>query len=303
MSAFDEFEVCRDILESLLTGVCVIDTQKKIVFWSDGAERITGHLRHEVIGRSCIAQPLLHCDHAGCEFCGDDCPLARAMKTSRAVETTGFLHHRSGYEIPVNVRAAPVHNHHGSIIGAVQSFDSLLSEHLNHSDEAESGCIDQTTGIATQARMCSCLCGALEAFSDLQIPFGLLRFRLVGLEQFRPAFGCDAASALLRVVGHSLSTHLMRTGLVGHWAHDEFLAVVNGCREQSLAALRERLRPMLANDFIEWWGERRSLPVGIGDALVQPGDSFESILDRTQKSLDADAAWRIRGANNHTPGS
>jgi len=50
MSAFDEFDVCRDILESLLAGVCVVDMQKKIVFWSDGAERITGHLRHEVIG-------------------------------------------------------------------------------------------------------------------------------------------------------------------------------------------------------------------------------------------------------------
>ena len=52
MSAFDEFDVCPDILECLLTGVCVVDMQKKIVFWSKGTERITGHLRHEVIGRS-----------------------------------------------------------------------------------------------------------------------------------------------------------------------------------------------------------------------------------------------------------
>jgi PAS domain-containing protein len=49
MSAFDEFDVCRNILESLLTGVCVVDMQKRIVFWSSGAERITGRLRHEVI--------------------------------------------------------------------------------------------------------------------------------------------------------------------------------------------------------------------------------------------------------------
>jgi PAS domain-containing protein len=45
MSAFDEFDACRNILESLLTGVCGVDMQKKILFWSDGAERITGHLR------------------------------------------------------------------------------------------------------------------------------------------------------------------------------------------------------------------------------------------------------------------
>src|SRR3954467_9380828 len=62
MSAFDEFEICRDILESLLTGVCVIDLQKRIVYWSAGAERIPGHSRHEVIGRCCVGQALLHCD-------------------------------------------------------------------------------------------------------------------------------------------------------------------------------------------------------------------------------------------------
>jgi len=44
MSAFDEFDACRSILESLPTCVCVVDIQKKILFWSDGAERITGHL-------------------------------------------------------------------------------------------------------------------------------------------------------------------------------------------------------------------------------------------------------------------
>jgi hypothetical protein len=42
--------------------------QKKIVFWSDGAERITGHLRHEVIGRSCVGKAVLHCQQPGCEF-------------------------------------------------------------------------------------------------------------------------------------------------------------------------------------------------------------------------------------------
>jgi PAS domain S-box-containing protein len=70
MSAFDEFDVCRNILESLLTGVCVVDVQKKILFWSTGAERITGHLRHEVIGRTCIAKALLHCEQSGLSSAG-----------------------------------------------------------------------------------------------------------------------------------------------------------------------------------------------------------------------------------------
>jgi hypothetical protein len=46
--------------------------QKKIVLWSDGAERITGRLRPEVIGHSGVSETLLHCDQPGCEFCKED---------------------------------------------------------------------------------------------------------------------------------------------------------------------------------------------------------------------------------------
>jgi hypothetical protein len=44
---------------------------------------------------------------------------------------------------------------------------------------------------------------------------------------------------------------------------------------------------MLANDAIEWWGERRSLPLSIGHATAQPGDTVELLLQRAQQSLNA----------------
>lgn len=164
MSVFDEFDACRNILESLLTGVCVVDMHKKIVFWSDGAERITGHLRHEVIGRSCVDRALLHCQQSGCEFCNEECPMARAIKTSHPVEASGFLHHKSGYEIPVRIRAVPVHNPHGSIIGAVETFDELEQSDLDHAEKVLPGSVDNVTGLASPAQMKSHLRESLVAF-------------------------------------------------------------------------------------------------------------------------------------------
>jgi diguanylate cyclase (GGDEF)-like protein/PAS domain S-box-containing protein len=286
MSAFDEFDSCRNILESLLTGLCVVDMQKKVVFWSHGAERITGRLRHDVIGRSCVAHSLLHCQQSGCEFCNEECPLARAIKTAQPVEASGFLQHKSGYEVPVRIRAVSVHNPHGSIIGAVETFDELEQSDLYHTEKSLSECVDQVTGVATPAQIKSPLREAFAAFTERQVPFSLLRFRLQGLEHFRASFGPDAAASLLRVVARSLASDLWRTDIVGRWADDEFLVVLGGCGSDALPAVRERLRRILANDSIEWWGERRSLPVSIGEATAQAGDSSESILERTQKSLD-----------------
>jgi two-component system cell cycle response regulator len=243
MSAGDEFDVCRNILESLLTGVGVVDMQKKIVLWSDGAEHINGHLRHEVIGRSCVGKAVLHCQKPGCEFCSKECPLASAIKTAHPVEASGFLQHKSGYEVPVRIRAVPVHNPHGSIIGAVETFGELEQNDLHSTEKSLPGSVDEVTGVASRAQTKSHLREALAAFTERQVAFAVLRLQLQGLEHFRAAFGPDVASSLLRVVARSLASDLWRTDVVGRWADDEFLVILNGCSEESLPVVARTPAP------------------------------------------------------------
>jgi diguanylate cyclase (GGDEF)-like protein/PAS domain S-box-containing protein len=300
MSAFHEPDVCRSILESLPVGLCVIDLQKKIVLWSEGAERITGHLRHEVIGHSCVAEALLHCDQPGCEFCNEECPLARAIKTAHPAEAIGYLHHKAGHEVPVRIRAVPVHNAHGSIIGAVETFEDQQT--AAGQDDREDvlklpGCVDDVTGVASHAMMQSHLRETLGTFTEVQVPFGILFFRVEALDQFRASFGPEAASSLLRVIARTLAGALWKTDFVGRWSDDQFLIILNGCREEALNSVRERIRRMLAGDAIEWWGERRSLPVTIGHATAQLGDTIEALMGRVQKSLTAASAGRVQAAS------
>jgi diguanylate cyclase (GGDEF)-like protein/PAS domain S-box-containing protein len=300
MSSFHDPEICRSILESLPAGLCVVDMQKKIVFWSDGAERITGHLRHEVIGHSCVSETLLHCDRPGCEFCKEDCPVARAMKTSHPVEAIGFLHHKGGYEIPVRIRAVPVHNQHGSIIGAAETFEEMQSSaRASHRDDGPSlpGCIDDATSVASPTVMRSHLGETLAKSAELQVPFGVLCLRLEGLPHFRASLGSEAAASLLRVVARSLESTLWTTDVIGRWGDDQFLVILNSCRDEALPSVCERVRRMLAGDGIEWWGERRSLPFSIGQATAQPGDTVESLIERAQKSLETASALRTHAAS------
>jgi diguanylate cyclase (GGDEF)-like protein/PAS domain S-box-containing protein len=307
MSAFDDSEISRSIIESLPVGLCIVDLQKKIIYWSDGAERITGHLRHEVIGHSCIGETLLHCDQPGCEFCNEECPLARAIKTSHAAEAVGFLHHKAGHEIPVRIRAVPVRNAHGSIIGALETFEDQQTASPDHREDSLNlpGCVDEVTCIASHMMMQSHLRETLGTFADVHVPFGVLCFRLEGLDHFRASFGPDAASSLLRVIAHTLESALWKTDFVGRWSDDQFLVILNGCQEQALCSVRERIRHMLANDSIEWWGERRSLRVSIGQATAVEGDSIETLMERAQKSLNTTSAGFARAAasGNQSSGS
>jgi len=300
MSSFHDPEICRGILESLPCGLCVVDMQNKIVFWSDGAERITGHLRHEVVGHSCVSETLLHCDQPSCEFCKEDCPVARAMKTSHPADAIGFLHHKAGYEISVRIRAVPVHNQHGSIIGAVETFEELqpTASSIHRDDRPQlPGCIDEVTNLANPALMRSHLRETLATFVELQVPFGVLRLRLEGLPHFRAALGPEAADSFLRVVARSLESALWPTDFIARWSDDQFLVILNGCIAEGLPSVGERVRRMLAGDGIEWWGERRSLPFSIGHATAQPDDTVESLVERTQKSLEASSARQTHAAS------
>lgn len=300
MSSFHDSDVCRSILENLPAGLCVVDLQKKIVFWSDGAERITGHLRHEVVGHSCVSEALLHCDQPGCEFCKEDCPVARAIKTSHFAEAIGFVHHKAGYEIPVRVRAVPVHNQRGSIIGAAETFEELQAI-ANPSPRDQRltapGCIDEVTHVASHPVMRSHLHRTLATFVEVQVPFGILRLSLEGLAHFRASLGPEAASSLLRVVARSLENAVWTTDYVGRWSDDQFLVILNGCRAEALPSVRERVRRLLARDGIEWWGERRSLPISIGKASAQPDDTVETLMDRAMKSLESASVWRANPAS------
>jgi len=298
MSPLDDAEIYRAIVESLPVGLCVVDIEKRIVLWSNGAEKITGHLRHEVIGHNCIGEALLHCDQPGCEFCNEDCPLARAIKTAQPTEAIGFLHHKAGHEIPVRVRAVPVHNAHGSIVGAVETFEEKSSTSAEHREQSFDvpGCIDEETRVASHTMMQAHLRETLGTFNEVQVPFGVLCLRLEGLDHFRASFGPKAASALLRVVARTLEGALWRSDFVGRWSEDEFLVILSGCRSDDLALVRERLRRMVANDSIEWWGERRSVPVAIGQATAQSGDTIEALMERVQTMLDAISPRRAPAA-------
>src|SRR5260370_18109963 len=112
------------------------------------------------------------------------------MKTSLSVDATGFLHHKAGYEIPVSIHAVPVHNQHGSIIGAVETFEELQSAaNSNHPGESPKlpGFIDEVTTVATPTLMRSYWRHALATFVQGQVPLRVLSLRLEVCTHFRAA--------------------------------------------------------------------------------------------------------------------
>lgn len=113
------------ILDCLSDGVYVCDRDRRIVYWSKSAERITEWRPEDVVGRLCLEDILRHEDKDGHRLCGEEhCPLHRAMVTG--VTTTlpmiVFAHGKDGRKIPMQVTAAPIRNEAGEVVGGVETF-------------------------------------------------------------------------------------------------------------------------------------------------------------------------------------
>ncbi|HTC48056.1 MAG TPA: diguanylate cyclase [Candidatus Aquilonibacter sp.] len=288
MPFFQDPNIYRDILDSLQIGVSVLDLQRKIVFWSDGAEKITGYSRIDVLGHSCRDNILLHCDQVRCEMCVEKCPLHATVTDGKAIETTSFIHHRAGHREPVHSWSIPLRDSRGSIIGIIQTFEGEFAvTGPNPSDQSmrARGCVDNLTGLPNQAMMHSHLREVLGTFAELHIPFGIVFLHAHDLAKFHARFGQLAGNAMLQVLARTLRNTVWSTDFVGRWNEDQFLVILPGCDEQALCKVGDRLVRMAASATIEWWGQELSTALSVGLASVQVGDSIESIVERAQTAL------------------
>lgn len=113
------------ILDSLSDGVYVCDTDRRIVYWSRAAERITGWRSDDVVGLRCLDDVLCHVDKDGHRLCGEEfCPLHRSMITgaSSGVPLIVFAKAKDGSRVPMQVSVAPIRDHDGNVIGGVETF-------------------------------------------------------------------------------------------------------------------------------------------------------------------------------------
>jgi diguanylate cyclase (GGDEF)-like protein/PAS domain S-box-containing protein len=288
MPAFQDPEVYRDILNGLQIGVSVLDLQKKIVFWSDGAEQITGYARFEVLGHTCSDNILQHCNQLSCEMCDEKCPITAALHESRAIEAAGFVHHKSGHRTPVHTWSIPLRAKNGSIIGVIQTFDgqfgAVESDPKEHNLK-QRGWLDEVTGLPNPAIMHSHLRETLGTFTEMHIPFCIILLDFPELDQFRARYGQGASRAMVQVLARTMRNTIWATDFVGRWNESQFLIILMGCDEDALHAVSRRMLRMMAGATIMWWGEELSLRPTLGRAAAQNGDNLETLLQRSQQSL------------------
>jgi PAS domain S-box-containing protein/diguanylate cyclase (GGDEF)-like protein len=286
-------EVYRTLLESMPNGVYLVDRERRILLWNEGAERISGYLRQEVMGCRCQDDLLVHCDENNAILCGAACPLMETMNDGRPRVADVFLRHKCGQRVPVRVRAVPIREPGGTVIGAAEVFDErvLLPETEEHpNSRAVHDSADPLTGIPDQESARRHLDGWLLDFADSHIPFALLMIAIDGLDGLRHSRGAGAAEAILRVAARTVSGNLRPSDVAGCWRKDRFAVILADCPAHALPRVAGMLQRILSAAAVSWWGDRISIAASMGSTAVIEGDTAETILARAEAALAASIA-------------
>ncbi len=306
MPELQDPEIFRTILDSLQVGVCFADREQKILFWNDGAEKITGYQRHEVLGRFCRENILLHCDDQACRLCGAACPFTQTMHDGKTREARIQLRHKQGHQVPVRMCISAIRDRRGSLVGVAKSFDEqkFSSErNSNHRNLAVYGCLNQTTGMPDREFTQSHLRETLAGFAAYHVPFGIMGLQVDQLARFRAAYGGEAETAILRIVGETIRKSFRPSDFIGHWTEDQFLAILTGCNMAELSMVYERTRKVVRNAGLQWWGDELSVTISGGLAGAQMGDTVDSLAERAQLSPDHASAKSVAAAATSSGGS
>jgi len=278
------------VLACLHDGVYVVDPQRRIVYWNDGAARISGYAAADVLGTRCADNLLAHVDAAGRQLCIEGCPLQATLEDGRVREAEVFLHHKDGHRVPVLVRVAPVRDEADAVVGAVEAFSDrsqqqALIERL--SDLQQQALLDPLTGLANRRLTQQHVHDRVQEMGRYGWPFGVAFLDIDRFKAVNDAHGHDAGDRVLRLVARVLAANLRSFDLAGRWGGEEFVVTCPNVDAERLAEIAGRLRLLVERSAIDVGGQTVRVTVSLGATLARDGDSVKTVIDRADQLMYA----------------
>ena len=298
MRTLDDPDILRSILESIQTGVYFVGRDQRIQFWNEGAERITGYLRQDVIGHFCRDFFPPQDEAETTRVCAIGGGLANVLRDGKPACSDVSIRHREGHQVLLRVRAVPIRGSDGAIVGAAESFDETRWAHdpeRRQNKLEEYGCLDETTGVLSAAYIHTHLRECLATFRQHRLPFSIAAVRIAGLAQLRAKYGPIALKEVLHVVAQTVSSGFRPTDFIGRSDSEGFLAVLPECNPLDAERVCLRVRALLQSVNVRWWGDEFSVQAAIAVATVEPSDDVESLLARVEGRLTASTPHREAG--------
>jgi GGDEF domain-containing protein len=199
--------------------------------------------------------------------------------------------HLRGHDLPVMARRIVLRDGLGQRIGSAAVFhpaeQSLTPPHADGGDGE-----GLTEG---QADLKERLEQEYEAFRNGGPPLGILWISVDQAVALRKTHGARACEAMLEAVERTLANSLLGGEELGRWSDGEFLLAAREGSGEMLAGRAQTLAGVARTADFRWWGDRLSITVSIGMAVVDGDETLLDLLRRARQAMESS----VHAGGNH----
>ncbi len=278
----------KSLIENIFDGLYLVDKDRSIIYWNHVAETITGYRSEEVVGRRCRDNILVHVDEDGKSLCRGSCPLQATIQDGAFRDAEVYIQHKDGHRVPVWVRAAPLHDTDGNIIGGAELFTDLSASNAitNKVNELEKlSFLDSTTQMANRRYLEMELHNRVSEKNRYGATFGIVIMDIDFFKRVNDSYGHGVGDRVLKAVARTFMNTARPSDLMGRWGGEEFVGILKRVDDDGLRSAAERVRSLVEKSHIRENGLTLKVTVSIGGTLADLTDTADSIIKRADTLL------------------
>jgi diguanylate cyclase (GGDEF)-like protein/PAS domain S-box-containing protein len=223
---FTEKERAQVTLDSIGDAVLSTNLQGKVTYLNVVAEKITGWTREEATGKD-IDEVFVIIDGGTREPCAN--PLRSAITKNRTVGLTPncILIRRDGAEFAIEDSAAPIHDQHGLVTGAVIVFHDVSVARALGAEMSHLAQHDILTNLPNRTLLQDRLTQAIATASRNDSRIAVLFLDLDGFKHINDSLGHGTGDRLLHLVAKRLLAAVRTSDTVSRMGGDEFVILLS----------------------------------------------------------------------------
>ena len=275
MALFAEKERAQVTLHSIGDAVITTDMQGKVETLNPVAEKLTGWLVAEVVGR-----PVEEIFQISDENSTDpvENPVLRSLHDRKvdALQNQCSLIDRYGNSRSIEHTTSPIRDRQGAVVGAVLIFHDVsearrMSEQLQHQATH-----DSLTGLFNREEFERRLESALDDALDHENVHALCYMDLDQFKVVNDTCGHIAGDELLRQLGVLLKEQIRHSDVLARLGGDEFGMLIMNCPLERVHNIAESARDSISQYHFVWDNQSFQVGVSIGVVSVRAGSGSVS---------------------------
>ena len=278
----------KQVLDNSIVGIYIADEERRIVYWNQEAERISGRSKEDMIGVKCHEGGLDHVNMEGEHLCSSLCPYLKTYQDGKERSAKVFLRHKNGDRILVEAKFIPVFDDQHDLDFVMEQFREVGTKNVSDqminqlSDAAQH---DQLTGIPNRRFLDGYLSYQVLMRREIGQQNAVMFLDVDNFRKFNNTYGHEAGDLVLKELTKTV-TSINRSGDVfGRWGGEEFMGFFSIDDPAVIPAIAERYISAIRAMEISFEGQNLSVTASIGITCIREDDTPESVTKRADELM------------------